>query len=244
MERNQLHLATDEVLSVVLSHELHELEDLSKTRQEDEHTLWALWIVIEGVPLSDDVTNQDASRAHGPFLDLWLLHARALSGLMEQLLVLTGQVQSTLLLEVVDQLVQVVLTNFKHARIDLDDLALVVLFLDGHLHHVGCLSLHPFILFSARITILLLCKQVLSRVPSTRLARAPLALLLALAIDLLLFVKLFSALVGFKVLNGGDARFGKVIGEEVRIESGAHKHQFELEPILLTSAKQMLDHNQ
>lgn len=78
---------------------------------------------------------------------MWLLSASAFKSLLESLLVLAGQLEPRLHLDVLNHLVKVVLLNFEHAGIDLDNLALVLLLLDGHLHHIGGLSLNPFVLF-------------------------------------------------------------------------------------------------
>lgn len=124
--------------------------------------------------------------------------------------------------------------NFEHAGVDLDDLALVLLLFDGHLHHVGGLGLHPFVFLHLLAELGLLVAKSGIAVPLSFLAGTPLGLVLLLAKLFCLLVSLLSTSIGIDGLDLFNGRTGKVVGEEVGVEGGGHEDEFELEAVLLS----------
>ena len=107
-----------------------------------------------------------------------------------------GQLETLLLLDVLNHLVEVVLTHLVHARINLDDIALVTLFLHRHLHDVCRLLLDPLVLIIVFVNSLfaelgLFLLQSTSRVPGALSAWTPLFVVLKLSLALSFKVGLF-----------------------------------------------------
>ena len=112
-----------------------------------------------------------------------------------------------LLLDVFDNLVEIVLANFVHTRVNLDDVALVTGFFYRHFHHICGLLFNPlvfiFIFDVATVTKpVFFSLQTFCCVPYTIFARSPLFLMLQLALSFGFSISFFGAGVSVDRLYG------------------------------------------